>query len=107
MLGWNLLVGDTELYQTGDARSPASSKRQVLPGPPPHPMPSFETGNPSKGFPGGSKVKNPPVDAGDIRGAGGSLAREDPLMRVMATHSSILAWRILWTEEPGGLPSTG
>ena len=32
---------------------------------------------------------------------------EDPLEQEMATHSSILAWRILWTEEPGGLQSTG
>ena len=31
-----------------------------------------------------------------------SLGREDPLEKEMATHSSILAWRILWTEEPGG-----
>ena len=31
--------------------------------------------------------------------------REDPLENAMATHSSILAWRILWTEEPGGLQS--
>ena len=36
-----------------------------------------------------------------------SLAREDPLEEGMATHSSILAWRIPWTEEPGGLQSTG
>ena len=36
-----------------------------------------------------------------------SLGREDPLEKEMATHSSILAWRIPWTEEPGGLPSTG
>ena len=34
-----------------------------------------------------------------------SLGREDPLEKEMATHSSILAWRILWTEEPGGLQS--
>ena len=34
-----------------------------------------------------------------------SLGREDPLEKRMATHSSILAWRILWTEEPGGLQS--
>ena len=34
-----------------------------------------------------------------------SLGREDPLEKEMATHSSILAWRIPWTEEPGGLPS--
>ena len=32
-----------------------------------------------------------------------SLDQEDPLEKRMATHSSILAWRILWTEEPGGL----
>ena len=33
----------------------------------------------------------------------GSLSQEDPLAEVIATHSSILAWRIAWTEEPGGL----
>ena len=36
-----------------------------------------------------------------------SLGREHPLEKEMATHSSILAWRIPWTEEPGGLQSTG
>ena len=36
-----------------------------------------------------------------------SLDREDPLEEEMATHSCILAWRIPWTEEPGGLQSTG
>ena len=36
-----------------------------------------------------------------------SLGWEDPLEKEMATHSSILSWRILWTEEPGGLQSTG
>ena len=35
------------------------------------------------------------------------LGREDPLEKEMATHSSILAWRIPWTEEPGGLQSVG
>ena len=35
------------------------------------------------------------------------LGREDPLEKAMATHSSILAWRIPWTEEPGGLQSMG
>ena len=34
-----------------------------------------------------------------------SLGREDPLEKRMKTHSSILVWRILWTEEPGGLQS--
>ena len=37
----------------------------------------------------------------------GSLGWEDPLEKDMATHSSILAWRIPWTEEPGGLQSMG
>ena len=36
-----------------------------------------------------------------------SLGQEDPLEEGMATHSNILAWRIPWTEEPGGLQSMG
>ena len=36
-----------------------------------------------------------------------SLGQEDPLEKGMATHSSVLAWRIPWTEEPGGLQSMG
>ena len=36
-----------------------------------------------------------------------SLGQEDPLEKEMATHSSILVWRMPWTEEPGGLQSTG
>ena len=36
-----------------------------------------------------------------------SLGREDPLEKGMATHSGILAWKIPWTEEPGGLQSMG
>ena len=36
-----------------------------------------------------------------------SLGGEDPLEEEMATHSSVLAWRIPWTEEPGGLQSMG
>ena len=47
-----------------------------------------------------SVVKNPLANAGDI---GDSLGQEDPLEKGMATHSSILAWKIPWTEEPGGL----
>ena len=35
------------------------------------------------------------------------LGREDPLEKEMETHSSILAWKISWTEEPGGLQSMG
>ena len=37
----------------------------------------------------------------------GSLDQENPLEKEMATHSSILAWKIPWTEEPGGLQSMG
>ena len=50
-------------------------------------------------------VNNLLASAGDIKIWAGSLGREDPLKEVMATHSSILAWRIPWTEEPGGLQS--
>ena len=56
------------------------------------------------GFPGGSEDKASACNAGDpglIPGLGRSLEKD------MANHSSILAWRIPWTEEPGGLQSTG
>ena len=36
-----------------------------------------------------------------------SLGREDPLEKETATHSSVLAWKIPWTEDPGGLQTTG
>ena len=52
-------------------------------------------------------VKNPSVNAGDIRDVGSIPGLEDPLDEGMATHFSILAWRTPWTEEPGGLESTG
>ena len=52
-------------------------------------------------------VKNPPANEGDIRDSGSILGLENPLERGMATHFNILAWRIPWTEEPGGLPSMG
>ena len=59
------------------------------------------------GFPEGSAVKNPPA-VQEMKGSRvGSLGREDPLEEGMAAHSSIRAWRILWTEEPGGLQSLG
>ena len=49
-------------------------------------------------------VKNPPaMQETQVR----SLGQEDPLEKGMATHSSILSWRIPWTEEPGGLQSMG
>ena len=57
-------------------------------------------------------VKNLPTISGDLGDAGlieedAGLGQEDPLEEGMATHSSILAWRIPWTEEPGGLQSIG
>ena len=58
----------------------------------------------NKAFPGGSVVKNPHANAGDV----GSIPRsQDPLEKEMATHSSILAWEILWIEGPGRLQSMG
>ena len=56
------------------------------------------------GFPGDLVVKNPPaMHEIWVR----SLGQEVPLEEEMATHSSILAWGIPWTEEPGGLQSVG
>ena len=63
-----------------------------------------------KGFPGGSEGKASTRNVGDpglIPGSGRSLGQEDPLEKEMATHSSILAWRIPWIEEPGGLQFMG
>ena len=58
------------------------------------------------GFPGGSAVKESAYNAGDA-GDVGSMSREDPMEEGMAMHSSILACRIPWTEESGGLQSMG
>ena len=52
-------------------------------------------------------VKNLPASAGDIKDVVQFLSREDPLEESMATPSSILAWRIPRTEEPGRLQSIG
>ena len=57
------------------------------------------------GFPGGSVVKNLPATQEPQETWVQSLGQEDPLEEGMATHSSILAWRIPWTEEPGRLQS--
>ena len=59
------------------------------------------------GFPSDSVVKNPSAmqEAQEMRVS--SLGWEDPLEEEMATHSSILAWRIPWTQAPGGLQSMG
>ena len=52
-------------------------------------------------------AKNPPASAGNGGEWVQSLGRDDPLKKGMATHCRILAWRIPWTEKPGGLQSTG
>ena len=52
-------------------------------------------------------VKNPPANSGNVRDTGVIPGGEDPLEKEMATHSSILAWRISGTEEPGELQSMG
>ena len=51
----------------------------------------------------GLLVKNPPANEGGLRH--GDLGSREDIEEGAATHSSILAWRILWTEEPGGLQS--
>ena len=55
------------------------------------------------GFSGGAVVKNLPASARDARIQVGSLSQEDPLEEGMATHPSLLAWRVPQTEEPGRL----
>ena len=55
-------------------------------------------------FPSGSVVKNTPANARDMVR---SLGQEDVLEKEMATHFSILAWKIPWKEEPGRLQSMG
>ena len=56
------------------------------------------------GFPSGSHDKESACDVGDPNL---NLSQEDPLEKEMATHSSIVAWRIPWPEELGGLQSIG
>ena len=55
------------------------------------------------GFPSGSAVKIPSAMQEPQKMQVQSLGQKDPLEEKMTTHSSLLAWRILWTEEPGGL----
>ena len=56
------------------------------------------------GFPGDSDGKESACNEGDLSSIPGL---EDPLEKAMTTHSSMLAWRIPWTEEPGGLEPMG
>ena len=57
------------------------------------------------GFPGGSSGEERACNAGDSGEPGLSLGWDDPLEEEMAAHSSVLAWRIPWTEKPGRLQS--
>ena len=65
----------------------------------------FYYASPAVGIPDGAmfkkKKKDPAIQETQLR----SLGQEDPLEKEMATNSSILAWEIPWTEEPGGLQS--
>ena len=61
----------------------------------------------SLGFPGGASGKEPPDNAGDIRDVDSMPGQEDPLEEGMATHSSILAWRIPQTEQSSWLQPIG
>ena len=55
------------------------------------------------GSPCGAVVKSPPAKTGNTRNEGSILGQKDPLEKDMATFSSIHAWKIPWTEEPGRL----
>ena len=67
----------------------------------------FQPVTDSKGFLNGSVVKNLPANVREQEMQVWSPSWEGPLEKEMATHSSILAWEIPWTEEPGGLQSMG
>ena len=59
------------------------------------------------GFPDVIVIKNPPANTEDIRDKGSVLGWDDPLEKGMATHFSILSWRIVWSEKTDGLQSVG
>ena len=60
-----------------------------------------------QGFPGGIVIGNLPAKAGDMREVSLIPGWEDLLEKEMTTHSNVLTWEILWTEEPGGLQFMG
>ena len=60
-----------------------------------------------RGSTGDLAAKNPLANAGDMGDTGSISGLEDPLEKKMATHSTILAWEIPWTEQPGRLQSMG
>ena len=70
-------------------------------------LPSLTIGVSLMGFPGAASGKEAACHGEDVRDAGSIPSSGKPLEEGMATHSSILAQRIPWTEEPGGLQSIG
>ena len=70
-------------------------------------MSKLKADYPPLGFPGGAEVKNLPAKAEDTGDLGLIPESESSLEEGMATHSSVLAWKIPWTEEPGGPQSIG
>ena len=77
-----------------------------LPPIPPTPNPFHPSGH-HRGFLGGSEVKNPPAMQEMQEVQVQPVGQEDPLEEEMANHSSNLAWKIIWTEEPDELQSIG
>ena len=59
------------------------------------------------GFPGGTVVKESPANAADARNVGSISGLGNYLLEEIATHSSVFAWKIPWTEEPGRVQSRG
>ena len=96
------------MHSNGGRKCAYTSVNLATSGHPTHPE-QWRPGswNGTKAVPAGLAVKNPPANAGDA-GDMGSIPRSGrPAEEEMATYSSILAWKIPWTEEPGGLQSMG
>ena len=94
----------------GDGEKGNSLRAGILSQPtrtPPKKNHSFDRLQLDMGIPSGAVVKNPPANAGDTRDPGSIPGQKDPLEKETATHSSILAWKTPWTEEPDGLQSKG
>ena len=95
---WNLKIKETSEHNKKEKKKLRGTENKPV-------VTSGESGE--WGFPSGSAVKNPPVMQELQEMWVQSLGQEDPLEEGMATHSSILAWEIPWTEEPGRLQSMG
>ena len=88
-------------------RRPRWQRRQTLNSPSPMDTLKLQLLIEQMGFPGSTAVNNPTTNAGDARVMGSIPGTEKNLEEEPATHSSILAWEIPWTEEPGMLQSMG